>query len=118
MTLPPGVIAHSAFTEVAPTVRRITVRRSPMAHLLTVVYNLTMEAIMADDKDLATEGAKQQLKGAAKQVEGRVRSTVGAATGDTSEQLKGKAQELKGKIQQGLGKAKQKADPEPGVDED
>jgi uncharacterized protein YjbJ (UPF0337 family) len=71
---------------------------------------------MADNKDLATEGAKEQLKGAAKELEGRVRSTVGGATGDTSEQIKGKAQEIKGKIQQGIGKAKQKADPEPGVD--
>ena len=52
---------------------------------------------MADDKDLATEGMKDRLKGAAKQAEGRVRGTVGGATGDTSEQLKGKAQEIKGK---------------------
>ena len=72
---------------------------------------------MADNKDLATEGDKDRLKGAAKQVEGRVRSTVGAATGDTSEQLKGKAQEIKGKIQQKIGKAKENADPEPGVDD-
>jgi uncharacterized protein YjbJ (UPF0337 family) len=72
---------------------------------------------MADNKDLANEGAKEQLKGVAKELEGRVRSTVGGATGDTSEQIKGKAQEIKGKIQQGIGKAKQKADPEPGVDD-
>ena len=71
---------------------------------------------MADDKDLATEGGKDRVKGATKELEGRVRSTVGAATGDTSEQVKGKAQEIKGKIQQGIGKAKQDADPEPGVD--
>jgi len=71
---------------------------------------------MADDKDLATEGTKDRLKGAAKELEGRVRSTVGGATGDTSEQIKGKAQEIKGKIQQGIGKAKQRSDPEPGVD--
>ena len=73
---------------------------------------------MADDKDLATEGMKDRLKGAAKQAEGRVRSTVGGATGDTSEQLKGKAQEIKGKVQQEIGKAKQRADPEPGVDDE
>jgi uncharacterized protein YjbJ (UPF0337 family) len=73
---------------------------------------------MADNKDLATEGAKDQLKGTAKELEGRVRSTVGGATGDTSEQVKGKAQEIKGKVQQGIGKAKQRLDPEPGVDGD
>jgi uncharacterized protein YjbJ (UPF0337 family) len=72
---------------------------------------------MADKKDLATEGAKDRVKGATKELEGRVRSTVGGATGDTSEQVKGKAQEIKGKIQQGIGKAKQNEDPEPGVDD-
>jgi uncharacterized protein YjbJ (UPF0337 family) len=72
---------------------------------------------MADKKDLATEGTKDQLKGVGKEVEGRVRGTVGAATGNTSEQIKGKAQEIKGKIQQGVGRAKQDADPNPGVDE-
>lgn len=55
---------------------------------------------MSDDKDMATEGAKEELRGAMKEkeAEGRVRGTVGAATGDTSEQVKGKAQELSGTI--------------------
>ena len=73
---------------------------------------------MADKKDMATEGMKDRLKGAAKQAEGRIRSTVGGASGDTSEQVKGKAQEIKGKVQQEIGKAKQRADPEPGVDDE
>ena len=72
---------------------------------------------MADKKDLATEGAKDRSKARPRELEGRVRSTVGGATGDTSEQVKGKAQEIKGKVQQGIGKAKQDADPEPGVDD-
>jgi uncharacterized protein YjbJ (UPF0337 family) len=67
---------------------------------------------MRKREDLAAEGAKDQLKGAAKQVEGRVRSTVGGATGDTTEQLKGKGQEIKGKIQREFGKAKQDHDDE------
>jgi uncharacterized protein YjbJ (UPF0337 family) len=71
-----------------------------------------------DDKDLATEGLEDELKGTAKKVEGRIRSTVGAATGNTGEQLKGKAQELKGKVQQGVGRAKEELDPDPGVEED
>lgn len=71
-----------------------------------------------DDKDLATEGLKDELKGTAKKVEGRIRSAVGGASGDTSEQVKGKAQEIKGKIQQGVGRAKQRSDPNPGVDEE
>jgi uncharacterized protein YjbJ (UPF0337 family) len=66
---------------------------------------------MSDKKDLATEGAKDRLKGTAKQVEGRIRSAVGGATGDTGEQLKGKAQEIKGKAQEKFGKAKQELGP-------
>jgi uncharacterized protein YjbJ (UPF0337 family) len=72
---------------------------------------------MGDRKDLASEGLEDELKGTAKKVEGRIRSTVGGATGDTSEQVKGKAQEIKGKVQQGVGRAKQKMDPNPGVDD-
>ena len=73
---------------------------------------------MGDRKDLASEGLKDELKGTAKKVEGRIRSAVGGATGDTSEQLKGKGQEIKGKVQQGVGRAKQRADPNPGVDDE
>jgi len=71
-----------------------------------------------DDKDLASEGLKDELKGTAKKVEGRIRSAVGGASGDTGEQLKGKAQEIKGKIRQGVGRAKQRSDPNPGVDDE
>jgi uncharacterized protein YjbJ (UPF0337 family) len=60
---------------------------------------------------------KDQLKGAAKQGEGRVRGTVGAATGDTSEQLKGKAQELKGKVQRNFGETEQDLDSDPKSEE-
>jgi uncharacterized protein YjbJ (UPF0337 family) len=72
---------------------------------------------MADKKDLATEGDKDRLEGAGNQVGGRIRNAVGGLTGDSSEQVKGKAQEIKGKVQDAAGKAKQKLDPEPGVDE-
>jgi uncharacterized protein YjbJ (UPF0337 family) len=72
----------------------------------------------ADKKDLATEGARDRLKGVGKEVEGRVRSTVGGAKGDTSEQVKGKAQEIKGKVQQKVGRAKEEMDPNPGVDDE
>lgn len=71
-----------------------------------------------DDKDLASEGLKDELKGTAKKVEGRIRSTVGGAKGDTGEQIKGKAQEIKGKVQQGVGRAKQRSDPNPGLEEE
>ena len=72
---------------------------------------------MSDKKDLATDGANDRLKGVAKEVEGRVRGTVGAATGNTGEQVKGKAQEIKGKVRRSIGKTKQRNDPQPGVDD-
>lgn len=81
-------------------------------------FNPVTGVNMTDRKDMATEGAKDRLKGTAKQVEGRVRNAVGGATGDTGEQLKGKAQEIKGKVQEKFGRAKQDLDPEPGVDEE
>jgi uncharacterized protein YjbJ (UPF0337 family) len=73
---------------------------------------------MGDRKDLASEGLKDEVKGTAKKVEGRIRNAVGGASGDTGEQVKGKAQEVKGKVQQGIGRAKQRADPNPGVDDE
>jgi uncharacterized protein YjbJ (UPF0337 family) len=71
-----------------------------------------------DTRDLATEGAEDRIKGAAKVVEGRVRSAVGGAAGDTGEQVKGKAQEVKGRVKRAVGKAKQRLDPNPGVEEE
>jgi uncharacterized protein YjbJ (UPF0337 family) len=63
---------------------------------------------MADD--LNRDGAENQVKGMAKEVEGKVRNAVGGLTGDTSEQFKGKAQELKGKGQRKIGEAETNAD--------
>ena len=56
---------------------------------------------MADD--LGTDGLENQVKGAAKEVGGKVRNAVGGLTGDTSEQLKGKAKEVEGKAQRKVG---------------
>jgi uncharacterized protein YjbJ (UPF0337 family) len=58
---------------------------------------------MADDMD--RDGLENQVKGAGKQAEGRIRNSVGGLTGDTSEQIRGKAQELKGKVQRHIGDA-------------
>lgn len=63
---------------------------------------------MADELD--RDGVENQVKGAGKEAEGRIRNAVGGATGDTSEQLKGKAQELKGKAQRHIGKAEVDSD--------
>lgn len=63
---------------------------------------------MADD--LGTDGLKNQVKGGAKEVEGKARNAAGGVTGDTSEQLKGKAKELEGKAQRNIGEAQRDID--------
>ncbi len=61
-------------------------------------------------KDLEERGVENQVKGAAKEMEGKVRGNVGDATDNTSEHLKGRAKELEGKIQKNFGKGERKAD--------
>ena len=63
---------------------------------------------MADD--LGTDGLDNQAKGAAKEVQGKVRNAVGDLTDDTSEQLKGKAKEMEGKAQRKIGEAQEDID--------
>jgi len=63
---------------------------------------------MADD--LNRDGVRNQVKGFGKEVEGKVRNSIGGLTGDSSEQLKGKAQELKGKGQRKIGDAQRDLD--------
>ena len=63
---------------------------------------------MADD--LNRDSMKNRVKGFGKEVEGKVRNSIGGLRGDTSEQLKGKAQELKGKGQRKIGEAQRDVD--------
>lgn len=63
---------------------------------------------MADD--LTKDGIENKVKGAAKEVAGKIRNAVGGLTDDTSEQLKGKGDELKGKVQGKFGQAELDAD--------
>jgi len=60
--------------------------------------------------DLTRDGLKNQGEGAADQIKGRVRNSVGGITGDSSEQLKGKAEELKGKAERTVGEKQVDAD--------
>jgi uncharacterized protein YjbJ (UPF0337 family) len=87
--------------------------RSPACRLtfppaIQFANNLNRSSIMADD--LTSDGLENQVKGAAKQVEGKARNAVGGITGDTSEQLKGKAKDLEGKGQRKLGEKEVDAD--------
>ncbi len=62
------------------------------------------------DKDLNTRGAENEVKGAAKELEGKVRKNIGDAVDNDSESLKGRAKEAEGKIQKNFGKAERKID--------
>ena len=63
---------------------------------------------MADD--LGTDGLKNQVKGAAKEVAGKVQKNVGDLTDNHSQELKGKARELEGKAQRKVGETENKID--------
>jgi uncharacterized protein YjbJ (UPF0337 family) len=56
------------------------------------------------------KGTENRVKGAAKELEGKVRGALGDATDDRSEQIKGKAQEVEGTVRQKVGEAQQDAD--------
>lgn len=73
---------------------------------------------MTDRKDMHAEGTRNRAAGAAKELEGKIRSKVGDATDDGSEHLKGIGQQVKGKIQQGVGKVQQKLDDDEDLDRD
>ena len=61
-------------------------------------------------KDLGTDGLKNQVKGTAKEVEGKIRKNVGDMNDDRSEEFKGSAKELEGKAQRKVGEAQSKID--------
>jgi uncharacterized protein YjbJ (UPF0337 family) len=63
---------------------------------------------MADD--LGTDGLENQVKGATKEVAGKVQKNVGDLTDNTSQELKGKARELEGKGQRKVGETESKID--------
>jgi uncharacterized protein YjbJ (UPF0337 family) len=50
---------------------------------------------------------KDQVKGTAKEVEGKVQKKVGDVTGNLSEQAKGAGKEALGKVQKNYGDAKE-----------
>ena len=63
---------------------------------------------MADD--LRRDGLKNQVKGAAKEVSGKIRKNVGDMTDNRSEEFKGAAKELEGKAQRKIGETQSKVD--------
>lgn len=73
---------------------------------------------MTDRKHMQAEGDKNRVAGAAKELEGKVRSAVGDATDNGSQHLKGLGQQAKGKIQKNVGKAQQKLSDKQDEDSD
>jgi uncharacterized protein YjbJ (UPF0337 family) len=61
-------------------------------------------------EDLRSKGVKNEVTGAAKEAEGKIRDAAADITGDDSENLKAKAKTAEGKIQKNFGKAQQDAD--------
>ena len=53
---------------------------------------------------------RNQVKGTAKDVAGKVQEKVGQITGSTSQQVKGAAKQIEGKLQKGAGNLEQAAD--------
>ena len=53
---------------------------------------------------------RNQVKGTAKDVAGKVQRRLGEATGSTSQQIKGAGKQIEGKLQKGAGDAEKAAD--------
>jgi len=53
---------------------------------------------------------RDQVKGTAKDIAGKVQRKVGEATGSTEQQIKGGAKQVEGKLQKGAGNAQQAAE--------
>jgi uncharacterized protein YjbJ (UPF0337 family) len=50
---------------------------------------------------------RDQVKGTAKDVAGKIQQKVGELTGNKTEQVKGVAKQVEGKVQKGVGNAEQ-----------
>jgi uncharacterized protein YjbJ (UPF0337 family) len=53
---------------------------------------------------------RDQVKGTAKDIAGKVQRKVGEATGNTDQQVKGAAKQVEGKVQRGAGDVEHAAD--------
>jgi uncharacterized protein YjbJ (UPF0337 family) len=53
---------------------------------------------------------RNQVKGAAKDVAGKIQQKVGELTGNKTQQAKGAAKQVEGKVQKGVGNVKQALD--------
>ena len=61
-------------------------------------------------EDLRSKGVRNEITGAAKEAEGKLRDAAADITDDDTENLKAKAKTLEGKIQKNFGKAEQDVD--------
>jgi uncharacterized protein YjbJ (UPF0337 family) len=84
---------------------------SEARHLPITAVERTLALIQSWEKHMSDElkrdGLENQVKGAGKQVEGKIREGVGDITDNESEELKGKAKNLEGKVQRKIGEAQE-----------
>jgi uncharacterized protein YjbJ (UPF0337 family) len=66
--------------------------------------------------DLNRKGAKNEVKGAAKEATGKVKGDVGDALDNSSMHAKGRVEQAKGNIQKNVGKAERALDPDSDSD--
>jgi uncharacterized protein YjbJ (UPF0337 family) len=59
---------------------------------------------------MEVEMNRDQVKGTAKDIAGKVQQKVGEATGDLGQQVKGVGKQVEGKVQKGVGNVEQAAD--------
>lgn len=81
---------------------RLARRRSAVHSWMALLGSKTMT-------DLNKNGAKNEVKGAAKEVERKVRAETGKASGNTTEHVKGRVEEAAGKVQKEFGEGERKA---------
>jgi uncharacterized protein YjbJ (UPF0337 family) len=63
-------------------------------------------------KDMNERGTENELKGAAKEMKGKVKGDLGDAMDDGSTHASGRMEEMQGKVQKNLGKAERAMDPD------
>src|SRR5690606_25104244 len=99
----PHIVTYSARTRCR---RRGGARRlhfSPVSPADCRAHHRSTGGTMADRKDLHREGIRNRVEGAAEELEGKVRGSVGDALDNRDEHIKGRAKEMTAKIKRKFG---------------
>jgi uncharacterized protein YjbJ (UPF0337 family) len=91
---------------------------SPIPYIVSCMGNLPCESYLGIEHREVLIVDKDEVKGKAKDVAGRVERQVGEWTGDTEAQAKGAAKQVEGKVQNAWGKVKDAAKHPPTSDDE